>query len=378
MADRDSGAAVRRRQRRLRQFMRHERMTVAMALAEMTQLSAPPRQTMARAGRGARDVLYGRVPEDALPKAAGAQYFAMDAREDVGEAPAAGRPAPLLEVLPQEQVQRCTVEQIVDLVLQVPMLQMVLPQMVEQLVDLLSPLEFPVPEQVIEVPKIVCPHRAARTVLGAPQTVEQLVEALAIVSLIDVIRQRVEQPVDIPVRAWGGTGGRLQGFLPGQSSSSSVEQIADIPVPHHGFCGGFQGFHPGQSTAASLEQIVDIHVPHGGPYLQDPGFSSLPQEVAGEAFQGVFSTFPWRQKSAKIGPELGADFTSSTSRAQLEGFFTDAAGVWMQFPGGWFSLRTLLEEFLVLRARAVRTWNLVRCFRCPCFWQSLFQASGCC
>ena len=47
-------------------------------------------------------------------------------------------------------------EQTVDPVLEVPMLQMVLPQMVEQLVDLLSPLDFPVPEQVIEVPKIVC------------------------------------------------------------------------------------------------------------------------------------------------------------------------------------------------------------------------------
>ena len=82
----------------------------------------------------------------------------MDAGEDVRKAPAAGRPAPLLEVLPQEQAQRSTVEQIVDPVLEVPMLQMVAPQMVEQLVDILTP-------------KIVCPPRAARTVLGAPQTV---------------------------------------------------------------------------------------------------------------------------------------------------------------------------------------------------------------
>ena len=170
------------------------------------------------------------------------------------------------------------------------------------------------------MPKIVCPLRAARTVLGAPQTVEQLVEAPTIVSLIDVIRQPVEQPVDIPVRAWGGAGGRLQGFLPRQYSSSFVEQIADIPVPHHGFYGGFQGFHPGQSTAASSEQIVDIPVPHGGPHLQDPGLASLPQEVAGEAFQGFFSTSS--AEKVKIGPhpgsELGADFTSSTSSAQLE------------------------------------------------------------
>ena len=108
-------------------------------------------------------------------------------------------------------------------------------------------------------------------------------EVPTLVSLVEVF----EQPVDIPVRAWGGTGRRLQGFLPGQSSLS-VEQIADIPVPHHGFFGGFQGFHPGQSSTAVAEQIVDIPVPHGGQHLQDPGLASLPQEVAGEAFQGFF------------------------------------------------------------------------------------------
>ena len=103
------------------------------------------------------------------------------------------------EVLPQERLQQRIVEQIVDPVPLVPLLHDVVPQMIEQLVDILSPLDFPVPEQVIEVPKIVCPPRAARTVLRVPQTVEQLVEAPTIVSLIEVIRQPVEKPVDIPV-----------------------------------------------------------------------------------------------------------------------------------------------------------------------------------
>ena len=102
------------------------------------------------------------------PQAASAQHFAMDAGEDDGEAPAAGRPAPLLEVLPQERVQQRTAEQIVDPVPVVPLLHDVAPQMVEQLVDFLSPLDFPVPEQVIDVPKIVCPSRAGRTFLGVP------------------------------------------------------------------------------------------------------------------------------------------------------------------------------------------------------------------
>ena len=167
------------------------------------------------------------------------------------------------------------------------------------------------------MPKIVCPPRAARTVLGVPQTVEQLVEAPTIVSLIEVIRQPVEQPVDIPVRAWSGTGGRLQGFLPGQYSSSSVEQIADIPVPHHGIFGGFQGFHPGQSSAASSEQLVDIPVPHGGLHLQDPGLASLPHEVPGEAFQGVFSTFPRRKKVRRLVRTRGRN--CSPSRAHPRG-----------------------------------------------------------
>ena len=261
---------------------------MAAVLATFQHHSAPRGPRTARTGgRSARRTARLRSGR-CSPQAAGAQHFAMDAWEDDGEAPAAGRPAPLLEVLPQERVQQRTAEQIVDPVPLVPLL--------HDVVDFLTPLDFPVPEQVIEVPKIVCPPRAARTVLGAPQTVEQLVEAPTIVSLIEVIRQPVEQPVDIPLRACGGTGGRLQGFLPGQYSSSSVEQIADIPVPHHGIFGGFQGFHPGQSTAASSEQLVDIPVPHGGLHLQDAGLASLPHEVAGEAFQGFFSTFPRRKK----------------------------------------------------------------------------------
>ena len=159
----------------------------------------------------------------------------------MGEAPAAERPAPLLEVLPQERVQLRTAEQ--NPVPFVPLLHAFVPQMVEQLVDILAPLDFRVAEQVIEVPKIVCPPRAARTVLGVPQTVEQLVEARTIVSLIEVIRQPVEQPVDIPV-------------------------------------------------------------PHGGPHLQDPGLASLPHEVAGEAVQGFFSTLS-RWKKCEAWSALG-------------------------------------------------------------------------
>ena len=79
-----------------------------------------------------------------------------------------GRPSSLVDVRRQGRVQQRTVEQIVDPVLLVPMLHDVVPQMVEQLVDILAPLDFRVAEQVIEVPKIVCPPRGARTVRRVP------------------------------------------------------------------------------------------------------------------------------------------------------------------------------------------------------------------
>ena len=146
----------------------------------------------------------------------------MDAGEDVGEAPAAGRPAPLLEVRPQERVQQRTVEQIVDPVPVVPMLHVFVPQMVEQLVDILAPLDFRIAEQVIEVPKIVCPPRAARTVLRAPQTADQLVEVPTPVSPILRYCSGLWSR-SLTFRFLSGRGGRdadLPGFLRGQGPTA--------------------------------------------------------------------------------------------------------------------------------------------------------------
>ena len=53
------------------------------------------------------------------------------------------------------------------------------------------------------MPKIVCPLRAARTVICAPQTVEQLVEAPTVVSLVEVIEQPVQD--SFPPRLWSRT-----------------------------------------------------------------------------------------------------------------------------------------------------------------------------
>ena len=60
-----SGAARRRRQRRLRSWLRHERMTVAMALAESTHHSSRG-QTIARAGVWGREMNYTATIRDPL------------------------------------------------------------------------------------------------------------------------------------------------------------------------------------------------------------------------------------------------------------------------------------------------------------------------
>ena len=84
----------------------------------------------------------------------GTEFYAMSVDSDVV---GGGRPPSLVDVLPQGRVQQRTVEQIVDPVPLVPMLHDVVPQMAEQLVDFLAPLDVRVAEQVIEVPQIVCP-----------------------------------------------------------------------------------------------------------------------------------------------------------------------------------------------------------------------------
>ena len=248
------GAAQRRRQRRLRSWLRHERMTVAMALAERTHHSSRG-QTIARAGVWGHELNYTATIWTPPPPPPQPELFSL-----YDEEPGGSRPdrMPTLSG-PQEQVLRHTVDQIVVAVSALPTFDVPVPQTVDQLVGAVLHLDTPIPEHAIfEVPKISCPSRFPRSALREPQKAEQLVEAPTLVSLVEVI----EQPVDIPVRAWGGTGGRLQGFLPGQSSSS-VEQDRRHSSSSSWYPWSFPRFHPGQSSTAVAEQIVDIPVPHG-------------------------------------------------------------------------------------------------------------------
>ena len=104
------------------------------------------------------------------------------------------RPDRLCEARPQHRVQRCTVEQIVDTALIVPSLDVPVPQMVNQLLGVCRQLDTPIPEQVIEVPKI----SSFRRVRFEEQMAEQLVEVSTIISY-SWLRGIVEQNVDIPV-----------------------------------------------------------------------------------------------------------------------------------------------------------------------------------
>ena len=63
-----TGSARRRRERRLRAYLRYARMSVAMALAESTHHSALRGQKTARAGGEAQVALHGHVPEAPLPQ----------------------------------------------------------------------------------------------------------------------------------------------------------------------------------------------------------------------------------------------------------------------------------------------------------------------
>ena len=285
-----------------------------------------------------------------------------------------GRPPSLVDVWWQERVRQRTVKQIVDPVSLVPLLHDVVPQMVEQLVDFLAPLDFRVAEQVIEVPKIVCPPRAARTVLRVPQTAEQLVEVptepaevLAVTAVqamgLGAAVALAEQIVDNPVpQVRRGGGGGLHGFRAGQGSTvADVEQIVEIPVPQRRRrrSGGLQSSLPGQGSTAYLEQIVDSPAREGlQGFFPGQGSSSSSRLHGGtdEGIQWVFRTFPREEKSAEEGPhlgsELGADFTPWTPAAydapMVAGSWSveelEELGIWLDEFGRWWSRSGVFRE----------------------------------
>ena len=98
------------------------------------------------------------------PQAAGTLYYPMD----VDDLPAArgSRPDRLSEVGPQQRIQRRAVEQTIDAVTSLPTLDVLAPQTVDVMVEVLTCIDKPSSvEQVTAVPTIDFHHRVAlRTV----------------------------------------------------------------------------------------------------------------------------------------------------------------------------------------------------------------------
>ena len=222
-----------------------------MALAEATHHTAPRGQKTARARGEERDELYDAMGLMTPPPT---------------------RPALLVEVRPQGRVQRHTVEQRIEHTPMVQILDAPVPQNVEQLLEVLRRLDIEVPAQVIEVPKISQDSIRERLVdcdLRHPQMAEQLVEVPTVVSYSSLLQRTVEQHVDIPVPH-----GRVQGSLPGQSSTTISSGIRVV---------------------RTVEQIVDILSP-GGSLAHGSSSSAGP---ADEDFTRVFRTFP-RGKKVRV------------------------------------------------------------------------------
>ena len=102
--------------------------------------------------------------------------------------------------------------------------------MVEQLLEVFRLLDTQMPdEQAITVPKISLDRIPKRSVDLAPQSAEQLVEVPTVLSPTRIALQIAEQIVDTPVPRGRGEG-RVQGFLPRQSSTatpSAEERISE-------------------------------------------------------------------------------------------------------------------------------------------------------
>ena len=231
--DHGSGAAKRRRDRRLRMHWRHEQLTLQMALAAalhhscdvgLVSYNTVRSRRTARAGEWRREQKYTAETRD--PPTPQPELFSLYEGE-----PGGARPGSVTDPAPQVRVKRHRIEarpfvQILD----APV-----PQGGNQFVEAFRHLDLHIPAQVIEVPKISSSRRRCRgRQVPVVQTAEQLVEVLEFVSFAFLFQQQI---ADAP--------GRPQGLLPGQDYSLVWEQIEDTPVPQcRGGRRGLLGLRP--------------------------------------------------------------------------------------------------------------------------------------
>ena len=305
-----SGGAQRRRQRRLRSWLRHERMTVAMALAERTHHSSRGQTTATRAGKEGYEDLHD-APRRHKPPLPQPELFSLE------EEPGGVRPDQLFAVSgPQARVQQRTVQQIVDFA-PLPTLDDPAPQMVDQLVDVLKQFDFEVPKQVIEVPMIFLEDlrmRRFRSSLPESQLAGQLVEVPTIISFSS-LQRTVEQNVGIPVVGGSGAGGGLSGFLPGHNSFTA-EQMLTIQ-----FLGQVLEvfiFTVDRIQQRVAEQINEFPDPGGGQDFQVQGSAVSSSVSPGQAGDGVLRTFPRKKKVRRSRAPRGRNWVRSRAHGRRE------------------------------------------------------------
>ena len=197
-ADGGTGSARRRRERRLRPWLRHEQQSIAAVLATVTHHSFDKvgtasgvlrnRKTATRTGKGEESEKKYTAKFRKTPplQAAATVYYPMTDDED-GELSAGVWPAPLEEGRPQGKLKRHAgigyeIVQIFD----VPV-----PQMVEQLPNIVQFFAAlsPVPEQVIAVP--ILPHDVPpRRLCRDTQLAEQLAE---VPTILYFLKQRIPE-----------------------------------------------------------------------------------------------------------------------------------------------------------------------------------------
>ena len=243
------------------------------------------------------------------------------------EEPGGRRLASLAEPAgPQERIQRRTVEQFAELVPMVQILDAPVPQTVDQLVEVLRPVDTMVPEQLIDVPKITSQDAIPqRAVLRVPQMAEQLVDEplpffdnFELVQVSEEEEEEDEHPQVVPGSRVSDAHGRswcrvvgpagVYWWMIGTSTAQSPGQgrieilavvgdlVVDVPVT-------MQRQFPASSRSSCLrsvlDRMVDIPVCYGYSGRKLWRFRSCRSWIAHAMFdsgyiRAVFPTFALR------------------------------------------------------------------------------------
>ena len=191
----------------------------------------------------------------------------------------------------------------------------------DQVVEVLRKFDLPSVEQGTAVPKISFDRVPQRSAIRRPQKAEQLVEVPTepgySLAVIDVRALGADGCNGTGGSAGGGGG--LQGLRAGQGSTAAdVEQIIDIPVPQgrRRRSGSPQGSLPRRGSTANVEQIVDVPA-RGGLQGFFPGQGSSSRRFLQDDDEGihvVFRTFPPGEKKCGGTPQVECE---SARQSQL-------------------------------------------------------------